>query len=210
MIKGILFDFAGTIADTLRLCIAGFRQAIEPLAGRTVSDQEIIATFGPSEEGTTRQLAPHACERGIAAYLKAYRELHGLCPAPFPGIVELLHELRLRGILTALVTGKGASSCRISLEYYGIADCFDRIQTGSPAGPVKPQCIRAVLAELALTPQEALYVGDSASDIQAAREVGVETLAAAWATTADIQELQRQQPLALFSTVAGLRNYLLA
>ena len=64
MIRAVVFDFDGTIADTLPLCIAAFRQAVEPHAGRRVSDEEIIATFGPSEEGTIRALIPEEVRRG--------------------------------------------------------------------------------------------------------------------------------------------------
>ena len=56
-IKALIFDLDGTIGDTLPLCIKAFRRSIEPLIGRSVSDAEIIATFGPSEEGTIMALA---------------------------------------------------------------------------------------------------------------------------------------------------------
>mgnify|MGYP006357288589 CR=1 FL=1 len=45
-IKGVIFDLDGTIGDTVPLCIKAFRKAIEPLIERSVSDEEIIATFG--------------------------------------------------------------------------------------------------------------------------------------------------------------------
>jgi phosphoglycolate phosphatase/pyrophosphatase PpaX len=51
-IKAVIFDLDGTVANTLPLCIQAFRQSIEPLIKRSVSDAEIIGTFGPSEEGT--------------------------------------------------------------------------------------------------------------------------------------------------------------
>ena len=44
--KCLIFDLDGTLGNTLPLCIAAFKQAIEPLAGRSLSDAEIIATFG--------------------------------------------------------------------------------------------------------------------------------------------------------------------
>lgn len=47
-IKGVIFDLDGTLANTLPLCIQAFRQSVEPLTLQPLSDEEIIATFGPS------------------------------------------------------------------------------------------------------------------------------------------------------------------
>lgn len=68
-ISAVIFDLDGTLANTLPLCIRAFRASIEPLANRALSDQEIIATFGPSEEGTIMKLAPDHYEQGVADYL---------------------------------------------------------------------------------------------------------------------------------------------
>ena len=63
-IRGVLFDLDGTLGNTLPVCIGAFRRAVEPFAGREVSDAEIVATFGPSEEGTVHVLAPEPRRRG--------------------------------------------------------------------------------------------------------------------------------------------------
>ena len=77
-IKAVIFDLDGTIGDTLPLIIKAFRNALEPLINRSVSDAEIIATFGPSEEGTIMSLAPDHYEKGLADYLSYYEDLR-LC-----------------------------------------------------------------------------------------------------------------------------------
>jgi phosphoglycolate phosphatase-like HAD superfamily hydrolase len=84
-----------------------FRQSIEPLALRALSDEEIIATFGPSEEGTIQTLIPDHYEQGIVNYLQFYESLHDICPDPFPGIAALLNQIKAKGIRIAMVTGKG-------------------------------------------------------------------------------------------------------
>ena len=73
MLKAVIFDFDGTVCDTLPLCIAAFRKSIEPLAGRRFSDQEITATFGPSEEGTIRALIPEFYEQDAGAVISRWR-----------------------------------------------------------------------------------------------------------------------------------------
>lgn len=119
-IKAVIFDLDGTIANTLPLCIQAFRESIEPLIGKSISDQEIIATFGPSEEGTILALAPDHYEHGVSGYLQRYEILHAMCPQPFDGIRELLADLRRQEVKMALVTGKGALSTNISLKRFDL------------------------------------------------------------------------------------------
>src|SRR4051812_37315015 len=81
-IKGIIFDLDGTLADTLPLCVQAFRQSIEPLTSTPLTDAEIIATFGPSEEGTIMALAPDFYQKGVIDYLHLYETMHHMCPEP--------------------------------------------------------------------------------------------------------------------------------
>lgn len=85
-IKAVIFDLDGTLANTLPLCIKAFKNSIQPLINRSVSDAEIIATFGPSEEGTIMALAPDFYEQGVSDYLHFHETLHHMCPSPFEGI----------------------------------------------------------------------------------------------------------------------------
>ena len=209
MLKAVFFDFDGTLGDTLKLCVDAFRQALEPLTGRRYTDEQIVSTFGPSEEGTiTRFLPPEQYQEGLDRYFHWYEKLHEESPKPFPGLDELLHGLKKAGIFVALVTGKGPVTCALSLKKYGIEDLFDAIEPGSPEGPCKPDAMRRIFERFALRPDETLYVGDMPSDVAAAREVGVETLAVAWASTADQEALRRENPLALFTRVDDLRDFL--
>lgn len=207
MLKAVLFDFDGTIADTVPLCIAACRAALEPLAGRAFSDADIVATFGPSEEGSVLALVPDQYEAGVAAYLACYRQLHSMCPKPFDGIAALLKRLKEKGLLVGLVTGKGRKSCDISLEVYGLADAFDAVETGSPEGPCKPQGIQNILDRFGLKGSEALYTGDVPSDIVASRQAGVGIVSAAWATTADPKALAACAPDAVCESLEAFEQY---
>lgn len=206
--KCIIFDLDGTIGNTLPLCIAAFKQAIEPLAGKVLSDKEIIDTFGPSEEGTIQALIPDYYEQGIEDYLRHYRDLHIMCAAPFEGIKEILDYAKDRSIRLALVTGKGERSTKITLDMFGIRSYFEAIETGSPHGPSKVQGIRSVLKQLGVSPADSIYVGDAPSDISASKEAGVPIVSAAWAETAETEKLQMLQPDKLFTTIQAFRQYI--
>lgn len=195
-IKAVIFDLDGTLGNTLPLCISAFRKSIEPLINQNLSDEEIIATFGPSEEGTIMALAPQYYQEGISSYLKFYKDLHPMCPEPFDGIEDMLIALKTRSVRIAMVTGKGQHSTAISLEQFGLAEYFEAIETGIASGPRKAEGIQNILDLFkSIQKDEVIYVGDAPSDILACRKVGVPVVAAAWAETAEPEELTELHPV---------------
>jgi len=204
----LLFDLDGTIGETLPLCIAAFRESIEPLAGRVLSDEEIIATFGPSEEGTIMALIPDHYEEGLRRYLDAYKRLHFTCPKPFEGMLELLQELKADGHYVGMVTGKGPLSTAITLDEFGLSDLFDVIKTGFKDGPSKVRNFQSVLFETDIPAEDFLYIGDAPSDIEATRACGIPIASAAWADTADIAALKEMEPEFLFESIKEFKGYL--
>ncbi len=210
-IKGVIFDLDGTIGDTLPLCIKAFRQSVEPLIGRTVSDAAIIETFGPSEEGTIMALAPNHYDRGVADYLLHYASFHEMCPSAFAGVTELLRTLKEAGVRIAMVTGKGKHSTAITLRQFELEGYFEFIETGVQHGPSKPEGIRLVLEQFGdLAKEEVIYVGDAPSDITASRLVGIPVVAAAWAETADPEKLKALQPDAICYSIDEFATWLYA
>lgn len=207
MLKAVLFDMDGTLGDTLALCIAAFRMSIEPLSGKKVTDEEIKATFGPSEEATVRAFLPDRFDEGLAAYLRHYDELHGMCPDPFPGIRELLTFLKEKGLVLGVVTGKGPKSAALTFARYGMEGLFSDIETGDPYRIGKTDGIRRILARHELRPDEAVYVGDAPSDIVCAREAGVGMYAVTYASTTNAEELIALRPDEAFHSVDEMRAH---
>jgi phosphoglycolate phosphatase-like HAD superfamily hydrolase len=207
-IKTVIFDLDGTLANTLPLCIAAFKKSVEPLLKTELSDADIIATFGPSEEGTIRKLIPEHEEQGVKDYLLHYQQLHHTCPEAFDGIKELLESLHTAGVQLAMVTGKGPHSTQISLKQFGLSRYFDILETGSPDGPNKVNGIRNVINRLNADLNTSIYVGDAPSDIKYCQQVGIPIAAAAWAETTNAEELIPLKPDWIFYSVAEFREWL--
>lgn len=207
-IQSLIFDFDGTLADTLPICIEAFRRAALPYQGRLLSDEEIRSTFGPSEEGSAAVLAPGHEEECLESYLAHYCELHSSCKAPFPGVVSLLDWVESKGILLAMVTGKGARSLEISLKFIGLADRFEEVESGCPHGPCKPAGIRSILERRRLDPSRVWYVGDSPWDVRSAREAGVFVCGVGWGANSHLEQLRAADPDQLFMTVEDCATWL--
>jgi HAD superfamily hydrolase (TIGR01549 family) len=208
-IKTVIFDLDGTIGDTVPLCIKAFRYSIEPLLKRSISDEEIMATFGPSEEGTMMFLAPEFYEKGMADYLHFYEKYHDMCPEPFNGIESVLKMLKEKGVHLAIVTGKGKHSTAISLKKFRLGDYFDLIETGIISGPSKHQGIQRVLEHYPdLDKDHFVYVGDAPSDIMACRKVGIPIVSVAWASLSDPERLKALEPDELFYTMTDFSDWL--
>jgi pyrophosphatase PpaX len=201
-LQGVIFDLDGTLGDTLPVCFAAFRETFRHYLGREYGDREIRAMFGPTEEGILQDLLADRWEEGLHHYLDAYRAAHVQCPAPFPGINDVLRRLKQRGIPMAIVTGKGPHSAGISLEALGLADLFEVVEAGSARGGVKPQAMRKVVTAWGLDPTDVACLGDAPSDIRSAHEIGAIALGAAWASTADHNLLATHNPHVLFRQVS--------
>ena len=200
-LDGMIFDLDGTLTDTFRVCFTAFREALRPITGRTHSDEEIMARFGPSEEGMLQRWVPDRWEECLRLYLAAYEREHRRIARTFPGIETALGLLRARGIPLAVVTGKGPHSAAISLAQLGLAPYFDCVETGSPDGGVKPLCIQRVLKRWGVPASRVAYLGDVPSDVEASRVVGVQPLAAAWEERSSAAALRALDPLAVFDAV---------
>ena len=182
-VSGIIFDFDGTLADTLPVCFAAYRVVFQRYLGRQLSDEETAQYFGPSEEGVIAAAVGQSSEEAVEMYLREYEANHHLCPAPFDGIAETLELLRGAGVRTSLVTGKGPRSLEISFQKMGLRSYFDSVATGGLTRNTKAESISAAVAGWGLEPSEVAYIGDSPSDIQQSKLAGVVPLAAAWSPT---------------------------
>lgn len=210
-IKAIIFDLDGTIGDTVPLCIKAFRCAVEPLIKKNITDLEIMATFGPSEEGTIMSLAPDHYEKGISQYLNYYKDFHDMCPAPFEGIKELIDILKEKNIRLAMVTGKGKYSTEISLKQFGLDNYFEIIETGEMSGPRKPEGLKNVINKFCeLSKDEMIYIGDAPSDIDACRKVGIPVIAVAWANDVEKDKLIENKPDEIFDSVQIFTKWLIS
>lgn len=187
-IKAMIFDLDGTLVDTLPVIFPAFRETFLRFSGRLYSDEEITAMFGPTEEGMIApRVNPSVYHQAYDFLIHRYTELHRSLSEPFPGVMKLLKRLRSLGIRRGIVTGKGIGTAQVTIEMLGLDIYIEELAIGSHSGPDKPRALRQMLAKWGLNAEEAAYVGDVPSDVDAAREVGMIPFGAAWASSSKIQ-----------------------
>jgi HAD superfamily hydrolase (TIGR01509 family) len=208
MIRAVCFDLDGTLADTLPVVYSAFQHVTQQFLGRTFSEEEIARLFGPSEEGIIRQLVPSdQLDDCIEAYRVAYEKAHASCRTPYEGIETTLDLLKKKGVILAVVTGKGPVSTNLSLEKLGLKRYFDHIECGSVSGRRKASALRRILGNWELKPSELAYVGDSASDMRDAKNVGVIALGAGWGIGINLDQL-KQDATKAFPTVSSFISWI--
>lgn len=82
-----------------------------------------------------------------------------------------------------------------------MVDYFDTVVIGSASGAIKPKAIESVLSQWQFLPHQVAYVGDAPYDMEAAKEIGVIPLGAAWAETSSYERLNAMAPVATFREV---------
>jgi pyrophosphatase PpaX len=200
-LKGLIFDLDGTLLNSLPVCYIAFRKTFQKYLNHEYSDPEIAALFGPSEDGILKKLLPNCWQDALSYYLEEYERAHQTL-IPFAGIMDVLTLLKAKKLRLAIISGKGPGSMKISLKQSGLTGFFETVITGSDQRANKPAHIHQLLRTWDYTPEEVAYIGDTAYDMEAAKEVGVWSIGALWADTADVRKVKAADPLVTFEDVA--------
>ena len=145
----------------------------------------------------------------VSGYRARY-QAHYLDPEPFPGVIELLHDLYRAGIPLATATSKQAPMALAQMEHLGLSEVFDVIAGATP----DPASSKATVIREALTRLEArgvdtshpVIIGDSIWDVRGAQEAGIPVIGVGWgyATEDGLDEAD-----AVCETVEELRSFIL-
>jgi HAD superfamily hydrolase (TIGR01509 family) len=209
-VAGVLFDIDGTLTRTNELIFATFNFITTRYCGRTYEPREIIALFGPPEEGA---LIPIVGEERVDAAMDDlcdfYRTHHHAMAALHGGMDEVLAFLKATGVPLGVFTGKGRRTAMITLEALGIAGYFDLIVSGNDVVRHKPdpEGIRKFIEAFSLAPAEVLMVGDALGDVAASKGAGATSVAVLW-DSYDRERVARAGADVVFEEVSGFLSWL--
>ena len=180
MIKAVLFDFDGTLADTaLDLGHALNQQRIiRGLPELTIEQIRPIASAGSRgllELGFNIKPGHHNYETMCDEFLDFYTQRLCHDTRLFPGDSELLEQLRLRNLPWGIVTNKPARFTRPLLKILGLDQqtacviCGDEVNHTKP----HPESLLKASKYINIIPEECLYLGDDIRDVHASLAAGI-------------------------------------
>jgi HAD superfamily hydrolase (TIGR01509 family) len=178
-----IFDMDGTLTRTNELIFASFNHVAQKYLGKVFTPPEIIALFGPPEEGALRKIfGSDRVPTVMDELCEFYRLHHNALASLHPGVDEILCYLKAHGVKLALFTGKGTRTATITLEAFHLSQFFDLVVSGNDVANHKPhpEGILKVLETFHVRPEEVLMVGDSLTDIKASRAAGVRVASVLW------------------------------
>ena len=154
----IFFDWDGTLADSMNLCVAEIRQALITMRLPDLPDDVLRQCNGPTFEQSLDILhIPHdRAQEYMTTRLTAELALVPTVNRLFPGVREMLQTLREYADLCIVSNGEH-DYIALCLQVFGLTDVFVRTATSVP-GRTKGENLRALLD--ALRPERAVMVGD--------------------------------------------------
>ncbi|MCZ2440008.1 MAG: HAD family hydrolase [Burkholderiales bacterium] len=174
--KAIIFDYEGTLVD--------FQWKLAPAEDEL---RQACAALGCPTQGSYAELwnAAVAASRPAGRLEDVQRTLQPIYDrfdadaatrwAPRPGAEALLAELAARNIATALVSNCGRSAVTAVLSRFGLDAHLQPVICRGDVHFMKPhpEGTKRALDALGIAPHEALFVGDSRTDVHTARAAGV-------------------------------------
>ena len=192
MTKVIIFDFDGTLADTIDILLS-ITNRLSAEYGFKSATKEELAQLSNLNSWQILQYSGISLFKFPLLIRRLKAELHSEVRHIdlFPGIKEVLLELKKRGFQLGIITSNSRENVLGTLEKNGLQDTFTFIYSGSTFG--KHKVINKWLRIENIHTEKVVYVGDEIRDIDAAKKTGIKVIAVGWGFNSP-QALAAQNP----------------
>ena len=210
-----IFDLDGTILNTLEDLANAVNYALDLHGYPTRSLEEIRIFVGNGVANLIRRAVPAdadeaECAAVLADFKARYREHVNDLTRPYPGIPELLGTLREAGVKVGVNSNKFDAAlqnlCRIHFD--GLYDLAAGECETTPKKP-DPTAAQRIMAELGISPERTIYIGDSSVDLQTAKNAHTASAWVSWGFRRR-EEMQGCEAVNTFDSVEELHKFLLS
>ena len=194
----VLYDLDGTLWDSIPLIMECFHKAYdEVLGGTDRTDEDLMSYIGRPLGDSFERHDDDTKKRLTEAYLEYnHQRLRENAIPIFPGIYEMLSQIRSSGIRQGIVTSKRELAASITIDLLDLGGYFDAKVFREATERAKPHGDPLVYAAktLGITDMSrVLYVGDAVPDLLSARDCGADFALVGW-TRMPKEELESLNP----------------
>lgn len=182
-LRGVLVDIDGTLIASNRAHAEAFADVFRA-AGYALSADQVEPLIGKGGDKLIPELTGLDAEHGEGKRLadekkRRFREHYLPTLRPTPGARALIERLRAAELRLIVATSAGGDEVQALLEQAGVADLLTEATSSSDAENSKPDpdIVHAALDRSGLSPAEALLLGDTPYDVEAAARAGVACIA---------------------------------
>ena len=186
MKKLVIFDLDGTLLNTITDLGKACNYALEKMGFATHPIQAYAYMVGNGVRNLMKKAQQDADEDTIDKLLehfKQYYNEHCLdTTKPYPGIVELLQNLKEKGVALAVASNKYQEATDKIIK-----GCFPDVDFVAVEGQVEgrnrkpdPSILFSILEKFPVAKKDVLYVGDSGVDVECAKRACVESIGVSW------------------------------
>ncbi|HJB87988.1 MAG TPA: HAD family hydrolase [Candidatus Blautia excrementigallinarum] len=188
MIRACVFDLDGTLANTLESMSSVANRILAELGLETLPADNFRYYSGEGADMLVRRCLIDAGDKDLTHYeemRKIYRERFDEDPlykvVPYPGIPEMLREMKKRGIYTAVCSNKPhEAAVKVIASLFG--DSFDLVigQSDRIRRKPAPDAPLKAAETFGVRPGECMYAGDTRTDMLTGKAAGMYTVGVLW------------------------------
>ena len=172
----IAFDWDGTLFDSTQIIVSSIQLAVADVGGTVPSNEAASYVIGLGLMEALAHAAPDVPQARYPELGKRYRHhyaVHQNDITLFEGVVPLLLDLKERGHLLTVATGKSRRGLDEALQAVELKGCFDSSRTADEtAGKPHPRMLHELMSEFGVKPERTLMIGDTTHDLQMALNAG--------------------------------------
>ena len=208
----IAFDWDGTLFDSTAIIVRCIQAAVRDVGGTVPTDKEAAYVIGMGLMQALAHAAPDVPPEKYTELGNRYRFhyiQHQDDLSLFEGVLPLLNDLRGRGHLLAVATGKSRRGLDEALHSVDLRGVFDGSRTADQtAGKPHPLMLQELMAEFDVAPERLLMIGDTTHDLQMAVNAGCASVGVSYGAH-EPDAFHALQPLAVVHSVRELHDWLL-
>ncbi|MCD8189865.1 MAG: HAD family hydrolase [Clostridiales bacterium] len=209
----VIFDLDGTLLDTLDDLADSLDHTLKEVGAPTLTRAQVRRYVGNGMAQLIHLALPGGrddprYDRTLETMQAYYKTHNQIKTAPYPGVPELIDELRRRGIALAVVSNKPDTSVKPLVKFYfGDAIPVAIGQRPDVRRKPAPDAVEEALRQLGRDRAEAVYVGDSEVDLYTARNAGMDCISVTWGFR-DRELLDREGATRYADSPAEVLNWL--